>query len=63
MEKITIHKNQCPKREESVTVLVSKDISEQLDKLSNETGYSKQRITDLLLKKAIESVEIVDCDI
>ena len=52
-----------PVRSESVTVWVSKDVSESLDRLSNETGISKQRITDLLLKKAMESVEIVDCDI
>ena len=52
-----------PIRSESVQCWISRDISEQLDKISNDTGISKQRIADLLLKKAIEAVEIVDCEI
>ena len=64
MEKITIPKQFTkPVRGESVTCWISKDISESLDKISNETGISKQRIADLLLKKAIEAVEIIECDI
>jgi hypothetical protein len=64
MDKITIPKQFTkPIRDESVTCWISKDISEQLDKISNETGISKQRIADLLLKKALEAVEIVECDI
>lgn len=64
MEKITIQKQFTkPVRSESVQCWVSRDISEQLDKISNETGISKQRIMDLLLKKAIDAVEIIDCEI
>lgn len=64
MEKIIIQKQFTkPVRSESMPCWISRDISEQLDKISNETGISKQRITDLLLKKAIESVEVVECEI
>ena len=64
MEKIIIQKQFTkPIRSESVQCWVSKDVSEQLDKVSNETGVSKQRIMDLLLKKALDAVEIVECEI
>lgn len=64
MEKIIIQKQFTkPVRSESIQCWISKDISEQLDKVSNETGVSKQRIMDLLLKKALEAVEIVECEI
>lgn len=64
MDKITIPKQFTkPVREESVTCWISKDISESLDRISNDTGISKQRIADLLLKKAIEAVEIVEYEI
>lgn len=64
MEKIVIQKQFTkPVRSESIQCWISKDISEQLDKVSNETGVSKQRIMDLLLKKALEAVEIVECEI
>lgn len=64
MKKIIIQKQFTkPVRSESIQCWVSKDVSEQLDKVSNDTGISKQRIMDLLLKKALEAVEIVDCEI
>lgn len=64
MDKIVIQKQFTkPIRSESVQAWISKDVSEQLDKISNETGISKQRITDLLLKKALEAVEVVDCEV
>jgi hypothetical protein len=64
MRKIFIQKQFTkPIRSESIQCWISRDISEQLDKLSNDTGISKQRIMDLLLKKALEAVEIVDCEI
>lgn len=64
MRKIFIQKQFTkPVRSESIQCWISKDISEQLDKVSNETGVSKQRIMDLLLKKALAAVEIVDCEI
>lgn len=64
MEKITIQKQFAkPDRKESVQCWISKDVSEQLDNISNETGLSKQRITDFLLKKALAAVEIVEAEI
>ena len=64
MDKIKIPK--CfPKsnREERVTLWVSKSISEKLDDISYSSGLSKQRITELLLQRAIEAVEIIELDI
>ena len=64
MEKITIQKQFTkPNRSESIQCWISRDVSERLDKISNDTGISKQRITDLLLKKALEAVEIVECEV
>jgi hypothetical protein len=64
MDKIIIQKQFTkPVRSESVQCWVSKDVSDKVDKISNETGVSKQRIMDLLLKKAMEAVEIVECEI
>jgi|GEM_PF-6790429 len=64
MEKIIIQKQFTkPVRSESIQCWVSKDISEQLDNISNNTGISKQRIMDLLLKKALDAVEIIECEI
>lgn len=64
MDKITIQKQFTkPNRSESVQCWISKEISEQLDKISNESGISKQRITDYLLKKACAAVEIVESEI
>lgn len=64
MEKITIQKQFTkPNRCESIQCWISRDVSERLDTISNETGISKQRITDLLLKKALDAVEIVECEV
>ena len=64
MEKIVIQKQFTkPVRNDSIQCWISKDVSERLDSVSNETGISKQRITDLLLKKALEAVEIVESEI
>lgn len=64
METIKIAKQFTkPKRSESVQCWISKDISERLDTLSNDTGISKQRIADLLLKNALDAVEVVECEI
>ena len=64
MEKILIQKMFTkPVRAESIQCWISKDVSERLDKVSNETGLSKQRIMDFLLKKALDAVEIVESEI
>lgn len=64
MEKIKIQKHFTkPNRSESIQCWVSKDVSERLDEISNETGISKQRITDFLLKKVLDAVEVVESEI
>lgn len=42
---------------------VSKEVSEQLDSIALETGIAKQRVTDFLLKKALEAVVVADSEI
>lgn len=64
MDKIIIQKQFTkPNRSESIQCWVSKDISERLDELSNDTGLSKQRITDFLLRKALDCVEVTESEI
>lgn len=64
MEKIIIQKQFTkPDRKESVACWISRDISEKCDQISNETGMSKQRIMDFLLKKAIEALVIVEPEV
>ena len=64
MEKIIIQKQFTkPNRSESIQCWVSKDISERLDELSNDTGLSKQRITDFLLRKALDCVVVTESEI
>lgn len=64
MEKIVIQKQFTkPVRSESIQCWISKDVSERLDVVSNDTGVSKQRIMDLLLKKALDAVEVIECEL
>ena len=64
MEKIVIHKQFTkPDRKESVMCWVSRDISDKCDQISNETGISKQRVMDFLLKKAINALVIVEPEV
>lgn len=64
MEQITIAKrNGGYKREDSVGMRVAKDVSDQLDALSEETGYTKTMIADLLLRKALAAVVITESEI
>ena len=59
MDKIVIHKPiEKVSRKDSVILWVSKDISDQITAISEETSLSKQRITDYLLQKALEQVVI-----
>ena len=63
MEKIKILRQyKKPVRNERVVIWVSKDIRDALGKISEETGLSQQGIADLLLQKAMDAIEIVDCD-
>jgi hypothetical protein len=64
MEKIKIHKSPLILKESDCARLwVSKDISDRLDEISNASGLAKRIITDLLLRKAIEQVELIETDI
>ena len=64
MEQITIAKrNSGYRREDSVGMRVAKDVSDQLDALSEETGYTKTMIADLLLRKALAAVVITESEI
>lgn len=64
MEKIIIQK-QTEKQLSSDTVhcVISRDVSERIDDISDATGISKRRIMDLLLRKAAEAVEIVEPEV
>lgn len=64
MDKIIIHKiHNKPIGKAGGSVLVSKEVSEQLDSIALETGIAKQRVTDFLLKKALEAVVVADSEI
>ena len=61
MDKIIIHKiHNKPIGKAGGSVWISKEVSEQLDNIALETGIANQRITDCLLKKALELEEIAD---
>ena len=64
MDKIIIHKqNGKPVGKDGGSVWISKDVNESLENLSLETGIAKQRITDFLLRKALEYVEVAESEI
>lgn len=61
MDKIVIQKQTSTSiRKNGVQVRISQEINSKLDELSEETGIAKTRIIDLLLRKALEQVEIVE---
>ena len=64
MEKIIIHKqNSKPVGKDGSSIWVSKEVNEQLENLCLETGIAKQRITDFLLRKALECVEVAESEL
>ena len=64
MEKILIHKqNGKPIGKDGTSVWVSKAVNERLEALTLESGISKQRIVDYLLRKALEVTEVVESEI
>ena len=64
MEKIIIHKiNSKPVGKTGGSVWLSKEVNDRLDSLADETGIAKQRITDFLLKKALEVVEVSESEL
>lgn len=49
-------------RKDGRMIRISAEVDDKLEELSEQTGHAKTRIADLLLKKAIEQVEVVDVD-
>ena len=49
-------------RKDGRMIRISAEVDDKLESLSEQTGHSKTRIADLLLKKAIDQVEVVDVD-
>lgn len=55
MDKIILHKSTGKAiGKAGGTVWLSKEVNDRLDALADETGIVKQRITDLLLRRALE---------
>ena len=63
MEKIIIQKQSGSIRKEGMMVRVSKEVNQRLESLSEETGYSKTRLADMLLRKALAAVEVAEDEI
>lgn len=64
MDKIVLHKmNSKPIGKGGGCIYVSVAINEQLDSLADETGIAKQRITDYLLRKALEVTVVEESEI
>ena len=49
-------------RKDGKAIRVSLDVDEKLTELSNETGFTKARLANFLLKQALEMVEVVEVD-
>lgn len=63
MEQIKISK-QCESiRKDGKIIRISKEVDADLERLSEESGISKTRIADLLLKKAIAAAVVVENEI
>lgn len=64
MDKIILAKqNGSNIRKEGVLVRIAPDMNKEIDALSEETGIAKTRIIDVLLRKALAVVEVVESDI
>lgn len=63
MESIIIPKQSGANiRKDGVMVRIAPDVNEKLDALSEETNIAKTRLIDVLLRKAIEVVQVVESD-
>lgn len=60
MEKIVIKKMNNVNRDDSTMVRIDKKVHEQIKKISEQTDYSVQYLTNYLLKEAIAAVEVVE---
>lgn len=64
MDKIVIYKQKGkPVGKDGSCVWISRDVSDKIDSICDETGIAKQRITDYLLRKALAYVEIAESEI
>lgn len=64
MEKIVILKDKANFiRRDGVQVRVAADVNERLDMLSDETGLAKTKVLDVILRKALEAVEIIEVEV
>lgn len=64
MDKIILHKmNSKPIGKGGGCIYVSVEINDQLDALADETGIAKQRITDHLLRKALEVTVVEESEL
>lgn len=64
MNKIVIHKTTGrPIGKAGGSIWISKEVNDRLEALSDETGIAKQRITDYLLRKALEVTVVEDSEI
>lgn len=59
MEKITINRKRERAEQFGSCVWISNEVHAELDAVCNETGLSKRALTDMLLKRALEAIEIV----
>ena len=63
MEKIILKKQAGANiRKDGRMIRISAEVDDKLESLSEQTGHSKTRIADVLLKKAIDQVEVVDVE-
>jgi hypothetical protein len=61
MEKILLQKQyEKSSRNERVVIWISRDVRDSLSEICEETGITQQCLADLLLRKAINAVEVVD---
>lgn len=64
MEKIVILKDKANFiRMDGVQVRVASDVNERLESISNETGLAKTKVLDVILRKALEAVEIIEVEV
>lgn len=64
MDKIVLHKmNSKPVGKAGGSVWLSVAVNDRLDALADETGIAKQRITDYLLRKALEVTVVEESEL
>lgn len=49
-------------RKDGKSIRVSLDVDSKLTELSDDTGFTKSRLADFLLRKSLEMVEVVEVE-